>query len=79
MMTENWLPTLKTPDPQSGFELAVMLSRRAVKMTQPDAAKREDLRKIYETDAQALIDASAVVAAHFQTVAMANAYWSDHK
>ena len=74
-MTETWLPTLITPDPQSGYELAVKLSRMAVKMTQPDAAVRERLRSVYADDADALIQSSAVVATHFQTIATANNYW----
>lgn len=74
-MSETWLETLITPDPQAGYDLAVKMARVAVKMTQPDAAIRDDLRKIYESDANALIAASAVVATHFQTVAAANGYW----
>jgi len=74
-MSETWLETLITPNPQAGYDLAVKMARVAVKMTQPDAAIRDDLRKIYETDANALIAASAVVATHFQTVAAANGYW----
>ena len=30
-MSETWLPTLETPDPQSGYDLAILLSRMAVK------------------------------------------------
>lgn len=78
-MTEPWLPSLITPDPESGYALAVTLSRVAVKMTQPDAAKREDLRRLYETDATALIAASAVVATHFQTIAAANDFWRSNR
>ncbi len=74
-MAESWLPTLITPDPQSGYDLAVKLSRVAVKMTQPDAAMRDKLRADYAEDADALIAASQVVAVHFQTVAAANGYW----
>ena len=44
-------------------------------MTQADAAIREDLRTVYEKDANALIAVSSVVATHFQTVAAANNYW----
>lgn len=76
-MTETWLPTLLTDTPQEGYDLAVKLARVAVKMTQPDAVIREDLRVVYEKDARALIDASSVVATHFQTVAAANNYWND--
>lgn len=76
-MADTWLPTLKTSNPQSGYDLAVKLARMAVKLTQPDAAKREQLRSVYESDAQSLIEASAVVATHFQTIAAANNYWND--
>jgi|GEM_PF-2579939 len=40
---ERWLPTLVTPDAQSGYELAVKLSRMAVKLTQPDGEVREGI------------------------------------
>lgn len=72
-----WLPTLKTATPQEGYELAVKLSRVAVKMTQPDAAVREKLRPVYAEDADALIASSQVVATHFATVAAANDYWKE--
>ncbi|MEM1049223.1 MAG: hexameric tyrosine-coordinated heme protein [Pseudomonadota bacterium] len=74
-MTESWLPSLKTDTPEEGYALAITLARRAVKLTQPDADIRTRLRAVYETDANALIAASAVVATNFQTVAAANAYW----
>lgn len=74
-MADPWLPTLLTNTPQDGYDLAVKLARVAVKMTQPDASIREELRAVYEKDATALIDASSVVAIHFQTVAAANNYW----
>lgn len=51
------------------------LARVAVKMTQADPTIREDLRTVYEKDADASIAVSAVVATHFQTVAAANKYW----
>jgi hypothetical protein len=60
---------------QAGFELAITMSRRAVKYTQPDAAIREKLRPVYSNDADSLIAASQVVAINFQTVAAANNYW----
>ncbi len=44
-------------------------------MTQPSAEIRNELRKIYEHDANALIAVSQVVAVNFQTVAAANDYW----
>lgn len=70
-----WLPELITPTPQAGYELAMKLSRVAVKMTQPDAGMRDKLRDVYARDANALIAASAVVATHFQTISAANNYW----
>lgn len=75
-MSEPWLTSLRTDTPQEGYELAVKLARVAVKLTQPDAAVRADLRARYEGDFAALIAASGVVATHFQTIAAANAYWS---
>ena len=54
-MSETWLPTLVTATPQEGFDLAVKLSRIAVKKTQPDAQVRDTLRAVYEKDANALI------------------------
>jgi Hexameric tyrosine-coordinated heme protein (HTHP) len=33
---ETWLPTLMTQTPQAGYELAIKLSRMAVKLTPPD-------------------------------------------
>jgi hypothetical protein len=74
-MSESWLPTLQTSDPQSGYDLAVKLSRMAVKLTQQDAGIREKLREDYANDADSLIEVSAVVATNFQTVAAANSYW----
>ncbi|MDA9522552.1 peroxidase [Bradyrhizobium sp. CCBAU 11434] len=74
-MSENWLPSLKTDTPQAGFELAVKLSRMAVKMTQPSDEVRTRLRTAYEQDAEQLIATSHVVAVHFQTVAAANNWW----
>lgn len=34
----SWLPSLMTDTPEAGYDLAVKLSRYAVKLTQPDAA-----------------------------------------
>lgn len=72
---EEWLPTLITATPQEGFALAVTLSRRGVKTTQPDAEVLHRLRPQYAHDADALTAASQVVAINFQTVAAANNYW----
>ncbi len=74
-MPDPWMPSLMTPDPESGYDLAVKLARKAVKMMQSDADVRARLRVDYEGDFGALIAASGVVATHFQTVAKANDYW----
>ena len=72
-----WLPTLMTKTPEEGYELAIKLSRVAIKMTQPDAAIREKLRPEYAGNFDALIASSQIVATHFATVAAANGYWRD--
>lgn len=74
-MSDKWLTTLITTGPQEGYELAVMLSRRGVKMTQPDPEILKKLRPVYANDADALIASSQVIAIHYQTVAAANNYW----
>ena len=71
----SWLPSLITETPEAGFDLALKLSRMAVKKTQPDDAVRLRLRKDYENNADSLTMASGVVAQNFQTVAAANGYW----
>ena len=73
-----WLPTLITKTPEEGYEMAVKLSRVAIKMTQPDAAIREKLRPEYAENSDALIASSQIVATHFATVAAANGYWRDN-
>ncbi len=71
----DWLPTLITQTPEQGFELAIKMSRVAVKMTQPDAAVRDRLRGAYAENADALIASSEVAAHWFATIAAANDYW----
>lgn len=71
----SWLPTLKTETPEAGFELAIKLSRMAVKITQPDDEARNRMRPDYANNADSLTMASHVVAANFQTVAQANNFW----
>jgi hypothetical protein len=72
---DNWLATLITPTPTEGYDLAVRMSRMAIKKTQPDAAVRDRLRPAYAEDAGALIAVSAVIATHFATIAAANDFW----
>ena len=74
-MSDTWLPSLITKTPQEGFELAITLSRRGVKYTQPDVDTLKKLRPDYANSAEALTAASHVVAVNFQTVAAANNYW----
>lgn len=74
-MSDQWLTSLVTATPQEGFELAITLSRRGVKYTQPDTEVLKKLRPEYANDADSLTAASQVVAINFQTVAAANNYW----
>ena len=74
-MTDAWLTSLITPTPQAGFELAITLSRRGVKYTQPDTDTLKKLRPEYADSADGLTFASQVIAINFQTVAAANNYW----
>ena len=75
MADEIWLPSLKTANAQEGYQLAIKLSRLAVKFTQPSAEARDRMRPQYAEDADALIAVSQVVATNFQTIAAANDYW----
>lgn len=74
-MVDAWLPSLITATPQAGFELAITLSRRGVKYTQPDPEALKEMRPDYANSADALTAASQVIAINFQTVAAANNYW----
>lgn len=74
-MSDLWLTTLQTETPQEGFELAITLSRRGVKYTQPDVEVLKKLRPDYAESADSLTAASQVVAINFQTIASANNYW----
>ena len=71
----SWLPSLITDTPEEGYDLAIKLSRMAVKKTQPDDAARERMRPDYANSASDLTKVSHVVATNFQTVAAANNYW----
>ncbi len=72
---DTWLTSLITESPQEGFELAITLSRRGVKYTQPDTEVLHEQRPKYSTDADSLTAASQVIAINFQTIAAANNYW----
>ncbi|MEX0364542.1 MAG: hexameric tyrosine-coordinated heme protein [Ruegeria sp.] len=70
-----WLPNLQTETAEEGFELAIKMSRMAVKLTQPDDDARNRMRPDYANSADSLIGVSQVVAINFQTVSQANNYW----
>ncbi len=74
---DNWLPALITQTPTEGYDLAIKLSRMAIKKTQADPEVRDRLRPDYAENADALIAVSAVVATHFATISAANGYWRD--
>ena len=74
-MSDIWLTSLITDTTQQGFELAITLSRRGVKSTQPDPEVLKRLRADYANSADDLTAASQVIAVNFQTVAAANNYW----
>lgn len=74
-MADIWLSTLITTTPQEGFELAITLSRKGVKYTQPDTEVLHKLRPDYANNADSLTAASQVIAVNFQTIAAANNYW----
>ena len=74
-MADAWLTTLITATPQEGFELAVTLSRRGVKYTQPYVGVLKELRADYAHSSDSLTAASQVIAINFQTIAAANGYW----
>lgn len=72
---DTWLTSLITETPQQGFELAITLSRRGVKYTQPDTEVLHKLRPVYANNPDSLTAASQVIAINFQTIAAANDYW----
>lgn len=74
-MSDQWLTTLITADPQEGYQLAIKLSRMGIKYTQPSNEVREKLRPVYGENADSLIASSQVIATNFQTVSAANNYW----
>ena len=73
----SWLPSLITATPEEGYDLAIKLSRMAVKKTQPDDEARARMRPENANNADSLTSVSHVVATNFQTVASANNYWRD--
>jgi hypothetical protein len=62
-----------TETPEEGFDLAVSMARRAVKMTQPDVETLHKLRSTHDPDSPHR--RIGVVAAYFQMIAEANDSW----
>lgn len=67
--------SLITATPEDGRILAVKMARLIIKITQPDAEIREQLRPKYANDAAMLIAIGQTVATEFATIAKANEYW----
>jgi len=67
--------SLVTVTPEEGRQLAVKLARLIIRLTQPDAAIREEMRADYMNDPATLIQIAHVVAVEFATIAAANDYW----
>ena len=67
--------TLITATPEEGRQLAVKMARLIIKLTQPDADKRQEQREIYANDPIMLIQIGQTVAMEFATIAKANNYW----
>lgn len=67
--------SLLTETPEEGRQLAVKMARLIIKLTQPDEAKRNQLREVYGNDAMMLIAVGQTVATEFATIAAANNYW----
>ena len=67
--------TLITQTPEEGRQLAVKLARLIIRLTQPDAQVRQQLRDVYAKDPNMLILIGQTVSAEFATIAAANNYW----
>ena len=67
--------SLITTSPEEGRLLAVKIARLIIKLTQPNAETRKNLRDVYANDANMLILIGQTVATEFATIARANNYW----
>jgi hypothetical protein len=74
---ESWLPSLMTETPEEGFDLAIVMARKAVTTTQTNVETLHALRPAYAHDPESLIEVSGVVATYFATIAEANDFWRD--
>jgi len=73
----SWLPPLIMVTQEKGCDLAVRLSRVAIRMSQPKVDPRDLIRLEYAQDANALIALSHVLATSFATIAMTNVDWKE--
>lgn len=71
----SWLPTLKTDTAQADRQLALKLSRVAVKLTQPSGEVRDELRTQDERAPGELIETARLMAVNVQTIAAAHSAW----
>jgi hypothetical protein len=67
--------SLLTASPEEGRQLAVKMARLIIRLTQPDEAKRIEMRAAYASDPMMLIAIGQTVATEFATIAAANNYW----
>lgn len=67
--------SLMTATPEEGRQLAMKMARLIIRVTQPDAARREVMREEYANDPMMLIAIGQTVATEFATIAAANDYW----
>ena len=61
--------------PEEGRRLAISLAMQTSFAMQPDEKAQEIIRDAYSNNPEDLIEAAAVVATEFATVAAANNYW----
>lgn len=71
--------TLITSNAEEGRQLAVTMARLIIKLTQPDEAKRVQMREAYANDPMMLIEIGKTVALEFATIAAANNYWKNNR
>lgn len=67
--------SLITATPEEGRQLAMKMARLVIRVTQPDAARREVMREEYANNPMMLIAIGQTVATEFATIAAANDYW----
>lgn len=73
--SDDYLPSLMTPTPYDGRQLAIQLARKSIGEMQSNPEVKKKIRAEYAHDGAMLIDAAEVIAIEFQTIAAANNYW----